>query len=250
MTVGRRNSNYITGKRLLYSMDEFRSLDPLDGKNFKAFLLTGRSIRSISGRLFAIPEGDLKLSQRGDVMNEKRFIDFYEILQVSPNADPDTIEGIFRLLAKHYHPDNAQTGDADRFSVLVEAFRTLSNPEKRAEYDATYLNNRREQIQQIYSAPTWEEDDQSIQNGILSVLYTARRQNPAEAGIGIFELEKLFEVPQGQLDFHLWYLLEKKWVGRTDSGRYAITVNGVDAIREMDRVLRRDRLLPSGEEAR
>jgi curved DNA-binding protein len=39
------------------------------------------------------------------------FMDYYEILQVSPNADQTTIERVYRLLAKKYHPDNAEEGD-------------------------------------------------------------------------------------------------------------------------------------------
>ena len=68
-------------------------------------------------------------------MNQERFIDYYEILQVSRNADPETIERIFRLLAKRYHPDNIRTGNSERFSALTEAYQVLTHPEKRAEYD-------------------------------------------------------------------------------------------------------------------
>jgi curved DNA-binding protein CbpA len=38
--------------------------------------------------------------------------DYYEILQVSPLADSETIERVFRHLAKRYHPDNQESGDA------------------------------------------------------------------------------------------------------------------------------------------
>ena len=37
--------------------------------------------------------------------------DYYEILEVSPNANSETIERIFRYLAMRYHPDNRDTGD-------------------------------------------------------------------------------------------------------------------------------------------
>jgi len=41
--------------------------------------------------------------------------DYYEILQISPNADTDTIHRVFQLLAARLHPDNPQTGDRDKF---------------------------------------------------------------------------------------------------------------------------------------
>ena len=64
--------------------------------------------------------------------------------------------------------------------------------------------------------------------------------------MGVFELEKYLEVAEGQLEFHLWYLKEKGWITRTETGKYAITVDGVDWIAEKDRLLRKDRLLEEG----
>ena len=71
-------------------------------------------------------------------MKKKLFIDFYEDLQVSPNADMETIERIYRLFAKRYHPDNSISGDTEKFNVIAEAYSLLSDPEKRAAYDANY----------------------------------------------------------------------------------------------------------------
>jgi len=39
-------------------------------------------------------------------MNNQSLPDYYEDLQISPIADLETIERVFRLLAKRYHPDN------------------------------------------------------------------------------------------------------------------------------------------------
>ncbi len=68
-------------------------------------------------------------------MGEENFIDYYEILQVSPGADQEIIERAFRLLAKRYHPDNQHTGDDNKFKILMEAYHVLSDPEKRAIHD-------------------------------------------------------------------------------------------------------------------
>ena len=70
-------------------------------------------------------------------MDETPFVDYYELLQISPNADDDTIHRVFRLLAKKHHPDTEQ-GDAKRFNLLVEAYRTLANPETRVAYDVRH----------------------------------------------------------------------------------------------------------------
>ena len=61
--------------------------------------------------------------------------DHYEMLQISPRADQDTIQRVFRHLAKRFHPDNPESGDAVRFKQLVESFQVLSDPEQRAKFE-------------------------------------------------------------------------------------------------------------------
>lgn len=65
-------------------------------------------------------------------------LDCYEVLQLSPNADAEMIERVYRMLAQRYHPDNRDTGNAELFIQLCEAYRILANPEQRASYDARY----------------------------------------------------------------------------------------------------------------
>ena len=65
--------------------------------------------------------------------------DYYETLEISPNANSETIERVFRYLAMRYHPDNQDTGDQLRFSQIMEAHDTLKDPVKRAQYDICLL---------------------------------------------------------------------------------------------------------------
>ena len=62
--------------------------------------------------------------------------DCYEAMQLSPHADADTISRVYRLLASRYHPDNRETGNSEKFIRLSAAYQILSDPEKRARYDA------------------------------------------------------------------------------------------------------------------
>ena len=75
------------------------------------------------------------------MLDSSMFVDYYEILEISPNANSDTIQRIFRHLAKRYHPDNPDTGDASRFSVILEAHETLKDPVSRARYDIEHRNH-------------------------------------------------------------------------------------------------------------
>ena len=76
-------------------------------------------------------------------MEASDFVDFYEILEISPNANSGTVERMFRYLAKCCHPDNQDTGDRSRFEAVMEAYETLKDPGKRAQYDIAHKNHSR-----------------------------------------------------------------------------------------------------------
>ena len=178
--------------------------------------------------------------------SQESYNDYYEILQVSQNADLATVERVYRFLAKWYHPDNVATGDGDKFQMLLTAYEVLSDPEKRAAYDARYEQEKARQLQIFDEVALSEgvDTDKSIQNGILSLLYSARRRDAMNPGIGIVTLERLLTCPQKHMEFHIWYLREKGWVLRTDNGDFAITASGVDAVLENDLLPNKYKLLP------
>jgi curved DNA-binding protein CbpA len=164
------------------------------------------------------------------MMEASTFIDYYEILEISPNANSGTIDRVFRYLAQHYHPDNQNTGDRLRFDEILKAHDTLKDPVKRAQHDIQHKNHSgfRWKLAEEASDSKGIERDVDIQNKLLSVLYVKRRQNISDPGIGNQELEGLLGCPAEHLAFHFWYLKEKGWIGRTESGMFAITVEGVD----------------------
>lgn len=63
--------------------------------------------------------------------------DYYEILGVSDTADAADIKKSYRKLAREHHPDrNPDDASAeDRFKEIQEAYETLSDEEKRKQYD-------------------------------------------------------------------------------------------------------------------
>ena len=175
--------------------------------------------------------------------------DYYEVLQISPNADPDMIHRVYRLLAQRYHPDNGDSGDESAFRAVTEAYKTLSDPEKRAAYDV-HLHSYRQVRWRIFdqsNAVTGKLAEKSKRRGILDLLYTARRNQPAQPTMTLLELEDLLGCPREHLEFSLWYLKENGLIARTDNGRYSVTAKGVDwAEAEEAEQMRADHLLTAG----
>ena len=156
--------------------------------------------------------------------------DFYELLQLHPKADPDTIHRVYRLMAQRYHPDNKETGHTERFRVITEAYQTLADPARRASYDVRTegQRQRRWKIFDQGSAANGVGDEKRKRDGILGVLYAKRLKDPEHPTMSIQDLEDLLGVAREQLEFSVWYLKERGQIVRTDSGKYSITIKGVD----------------------
>jgi curved DNA-binding protein CbpA len=165
-------------------------------------------------------------------MSEGQAVDFYEVLQISPNADPDTVQRVFRLLAQRFHPDNTETGDADRFRAMHEAYSVLSVPERRAQYDIHHQALRQERWRFAANAKGANdfEIEQQMRATILEILYSRRRAEPGSPSFSPFELSQLTGQPREHLEFTVWYLTQKKFVTRDDQSRLTITVDGVDFV--------------------
>lgn len=161
--------------------------------------------------------------------------DWYETLQISPNADADTVQRVFRLLAQKYHPDNQDTGDADRFRRLHDAYVVLSDPESRAQYDIGYEGLRRERWRFAANGAAAENDferEQQMRCIAMEILYTRRRTDPGRPAMSNLDLSQLMGQPREHLEFTIWYLVQRKFVLRDDQSNLTITADGVDYIEQ------------------
>lgn len=162
-------------------------------------------------------------------------VDYYEVLQMSVNAEPETVHRVYRILAQRYHPDNAETGSDSRFRQIAEAYRVLSDPEERARYDAHHERQQQERWRLVKAGATADSDvdvEQGLRLTVLEVLFTKRRVEPNQPGLFHLELEKLTGRPREHLEFTIWYLVQKKLVQRTDNSLLAITAEGIDYLEE------------------
>jgi len=186
------------------------------------------------------------LTRRAVPVEVRPFVDYYEVLQLSPRADRDTIERVYRLLAKRYHPDNALTGDAHQFSLVQDAYDTVTDPERRAAYDLEYedAKARPTKVFDQHASQHGREEDRRILHAVLSLLYIERRRRPDTGGLGAIMLERALSLNQEDLAFPIWYMKQRGWVEVLNTGQIAITVEGIDRLSEKDLALRQDRLLP------
>jgi hypothetical protein len=159
-------------------------------------------------------------------------LDFYEVLQVNPRAEAETIHRVYRMLAARLHPDNPETGDADKFLLLQRAYTTLSNPVSRQAYDAQYqgapLESRSSFTPHEFIDDVWGESRRRL--AVLCILYHRRRNNPDHPSVGLLEFMRLMSCEQEKLVFSLWYLKQKGFIETGGSSDYCITVEGVERV--------------------
>lgn len=188
-------------------------------------------------------------------MTQNTPANYYELLQLSPNASQLVITKIYRLLAAYYHPDNKQTGDEEKFKSVLKAYEVLSDPAKRSRYNVEFLGKEaaspaqprpegpaagaarsREELRAKYGA---EADGAAGDEGLserelrklmLMVLYDVRRNTPGSPQVSMLVLAELLGSTIENLEFSNWYLKEKGYIRISESADFTITIAGVDYV--------------------
>ncbi len=156
--------------------------------------------------------------------------DHYEILGLGPQADEEAIERVYRTLASRFHPDNPITGDAKTFARINEAYETLSNPARRAQYNARRQRSKYSDRFRLRAREFFEgiKGEQLRRLAVLCLLY---RQAACEGpGLTVLDLEQLTGCTREELGSPLWYLREKNWAHFGEFTEYSITAAGFDVV--------------------
>ena len=158
--------------------------------------------------------------------------DCYEFLQISPKAEPATIHRVYRYLAARHHPDNPETGDAEKFMLLKQAFDVLSDPKRRAEYDAAYKKEAPQPVPLSTSIDFMDTIDGELNRrlAVLALLYLQRRTNAYRPEVSLAEVEIRMGFPRDYLQFTTWYLSNKKYITQADNSDFTLTALGVDFV--------------------
>lgn len=176
------------------------------------------------------------------------FVDLYDILAVDWECDAKTLEIAYRHLAKLYHPDHPETADVTRFNEVIEAYRTLRNPEQRAEYDLLYIANTDGVTFRSPAGADGQVDEQApltdaeIHAKTLRMLYKRRREHALDPGVGPFAVQEMLGCTDEHFEFHVWYLKAKGWIETTEVGTLAITIDGIDHVIASSQTARAEKL--------
>ena len=139
-------------------------------------------------------------------MDQTPSVDFYEVLQISASAEPETVHRVYRLLAQRFHPDNLDTGNAETFRRISDAYEVLIDPQRRSAYDREHRQARQPDavgVQDVPPATVPVMDEMQRREEILRLLYGRRFSHPEQPSLGLRELEVLLNTPKTNLEFSL-----------------------------------------------
>jgi curved DNA-binding protein len=186
--------------------------------------------------------------------DDHNFIDYYEVLQVSQDCDPKTLEAAYRRLAKMYHPDRMDTADTAKFDEVMSAFRVLRDANRRQKYDALRHQNCSQKSQNSSQREVEFDEESALRDAddhekILAYLYSRRREDAQNPGVIAFYLQEMLNCSHEHFEFHKWYLKEKGFIAITEQGTLAITIQGADHVIGISRVAKEEKLfLPKSTE--
>ena len=114
--------------------------------------------------------------------------DYYQILEIDPDATAREIKGAYRKLAKRYHPDKnpARTAFAEKmFREVCNAYNTLRDKKRKADYDRTLQTIERQRKSHEVYLDRLNRLNQTYAK--LELLFQALVHHNYETGVSMYE---------------------------------------------------------------
>lgn len=199
------------------------------------------------------PQGQGGGQPGGAPQKDFKDMNYYQLLQVNREAHSTIIRYAYRFLAAMYHPDNSETGDSEKFRIVTEAWRTLSDEGKRAAYDMSLgaqeemqprhpgaggpggpggpnkgSSFNRDALKMKKTGVSWNEIE--LRLAVLQILLDARKKRPKTGGASAKMIMDVLDLNDlNEMEFALWYLREKGLVEMGERN-FMISAVGVDYI--------------------
>ena len=160
-----------------------------------------------------------------------KFQDHYEVLGIDSKSNSETIQRAYMLLAKKYHPKNAETGDEEKFKAVNLAFEILSDPTLRTAFDSVRSGGAGDDANPKFSGLQFFESlgrETGRRCAILCVLFDRRQTKPYTPSLSMRHLENLLVGTPEELNLAIWYLKQKSLMMSDDKSSFQITIEGID----------------------
>jgi curved DNA-binding protein CbpA len=163
-----------------------------------------------------------------------KFQDHYTILGVDPKANSETIQAAYAKLAERYRPDNAATGNPEKFESINLAFEVLCDAALRAEFDKIKGIDQDDGKPQFSGLDFFDAlgRQTGLRAALLSVLYDRRQKKPYRPAMSMRHLDGMLAASIDELSFALWYLKQRGLVQSDDKSNLQITVQGMDFLED------------------
>jgi curved DNA-binding protein CbpA len=159
-----------------------------------------------------------------------KFQDHYIALGLEPKADSEAIQTAYSKLARMYHPDTPETGDAVKFEAINMAYEVLSDPALRIEFDKLKGIDR-DAGNPVFSGAGFFDalkEVAMLRSAVLCILCDRRRVKPFRPTVSLRDLENMLQSSSDQLNFALWYLKQRSYVVNDDKSNLQVTADGMD----------------------
>ena len=159
-----------------------------------------------------------------------KFQDHYIALGLEPKADSETIQAAYTKLARMYHPDTPETGDAIKFEAINMAYEVLSDPLLRVEFDKLKGIDR-DAGNPVFSGAGFFDalkEVAMLRSAVLCILCDRRRVKPFRPTVSLRDLENMLQSSSDQLNFALWYLKQRSYVVNDDKSNLQVSAEGMD----------------------
>jgi hypothetical protein len=159
-----------------------------------------------------------------------KFQDHYIALGVDTKADSDAIRAAYARLAKKYHPDNQETGDAMNFEAVNMAYDVLSDPALRLAFDKLKGLDQDTGDPQFAGAEFFEALKRGavLRSAVMCILCDRRRRKTFHPTLSMRDVDNMLQASPEELSFGMWYLKQRGYVASDDKGRLQLTAEGMD----------------------